>query len=98
MFCNCSMKDNADAIAVALKKDLGKGEFESNLMEIDWITNSLVFANNNLKTWAKDETAPDVPLTDKLMSPKIRKDPYGAVLIIGSVRLCAYVVSIQCWS
>jgi beta-apo-4'-carotenal oxygenase len=77
------LKDNADAIAVALKKDIGKGEFETNVMEIDWCTNGAVFANNNLKSWAKDEPAPDVPLLDKLMSPKIRKDPLGAVLIIG---------------
>lgn len=77
------MKDNTDAIAAALKKDLGKGEFETSVMEIDWCTNGAVFANNNLKTWMKDEAAPDLALQDRFMSPKIRKDPLGAVLVIG---------------
>lgn len=77
------LKDNSNAIAVACKKDLGKGEFETGVTELDWCTNDIILVNNNLKTWAKDETAPDIPLTNKLVSPKIRKDPLGAVLIIG---------------
>lgn len=31
----------------------------------------------------RDESAPDINFTNKLMSPKIRKDPLGAVLVIG---------------
>ena len=78
-----SLKDNANAIAVACKKDLGKGAFETGVTELDWLTNDIVLVNGSLRTWAKDESAPDIPLANKFMNPKIRKDPLGAVLIIG---------------
>lgn len=79
----CSLKDNSKAINAACKKDLGKGEFETGVTELDWCTNDIILVNNSLKAWAKDETAPDIPLSNKLVNPKIRKDPLGAVLIIG---------------
>lgn len=47
--------------------------------------NDIVFVNNNLEKWAKAEAAPDIPLLNKPLHPKIRKDPLGCVLIIGSV-------------
>jgi beta-apo-4'-carotenal oxygenase len=31
----------------------------------------------------KDEKAPDIDLMNSFLSPKIRKDPLGAVLVIG---------------
>ena len=77
------LKDNADAITLACKKDLGKGHFEVNLTELDFCTNTIIYVCDNLKKWAKDETAPDIPLANKLLFPKIRKDPLGCVLIIG---------------
>ena len=45
--------------------------------------NDIVFVGNNLKAWVKDENAPDIAFFNKPLSPKIRKDPLGAVLIIG---------------
>ncbi|KAL9594157.1 MAG: hypothetical protein Q9219_007194 [cf. Caloplaca sp. 3 TL-2023] len=78
------IKDNEPAILQACKQDLGKGVFETYLAEIDWCKNDIVFVTRNLEKWMKDETAPDMPFTNKLQSPKIRKDPLGAVLIIGS--------------
>jgi beta-apo-4'-carotenal oxygenase len=45
--------------------------------------NDIIFMSNNLARFAKDESPPDVALTNKLFSPKIRKDPLGTVLIIG---------------
>lgn len=57
--------------------------FETYLTEIDWCKNDIVFATQNLPRWIKDETAPDMSLVNKLLSPRIRKDPLGAVLIIG---------------
>lgn len=77
------LKDNYNAIETACKKDLGKGIFESGLTELDWCTNDIVFVCTNLKKWARDESAPDIPLVNKLMSPTIRKDPLGCVLVIG---------------
>ncbi|KAL8804698.1 MAG: hypothetical protein Q9182_002390 [Xanthomendoza sp. 2 TL-2023] len=78
------IKDNEAAIVQACKQDLGKGPFETYLAEIDWCTNDIVFATQNLEQWAKDEGAPDIPLGNKLLNPRIRKDPLGAVLIIGT--------------
>ncbi|KAL8862588.1 MAG: hypothetical protein Q9178_001086 [Gyalolechia marmorata] len=78
------IKDNEAAILQACKEDLGKPEFETFLTEIDWCTNDIVFVTQNLEKWAKDEKAPDIPLANKLLSPRIRKDPLGAVLIIGT--------------
>ncbi|KAL8873805.1 MAG: hypothetical protein Q9174_000791, partial [Haloplaca sp. 1 TL-2023] len=86
------IKDNEAALLQACKQDLGKGAFETHLSEIDWCLNDIVFVTQNLEKWVKDETAPDIPLANKLLSPRIRKDPLGAVLIIGTynfpVNLC----------
>ena len=81
------MKDNEDAIAAACKKDLGKGGFETYLTETGWCTSDIVFVNNNLEKWMKDESAEDIPLTNKFLSPTIRKEPLGCVYIIGYVQL-----------
>ena len=80
-----SIKDNAKAIEAACKLDLGKGVFESNLSELDFCTKTIIYDISNLEKWAKDEKSPDVPFDMKLLRPKIRKDPLGTVLIIGSV-------------
>ena len=77
--------DNADALAQACKIDLGKGHFEANLMELDFCTNTCIYCCDNLDKWAKDEAAADIQLANKLLFPKIRKDPLGCVLIIGYV-------------
>ncbi len=45
--------------------------------------NDIVFVSNNLEKWVKEESAPDIPLMNKALSPKIRKEPLGCVLIIG---------------
>ena len=79
------MVDNENAIAAACKQDLGKGNFEANLMELDFCTQTIIYCCNNLEKWAKDETAKDIPFANKLLFPKIRKDPLGCVLIIGCV-------------
>ncbi|KAB8342863.1 hypothetical protein FH972_022460 [Carpinus fangiana] len=79
-----AIDDNKAAIAEACMKDLGKGEFETYLTESGWCLNDIIFVQRNLAKWAKEESAPDIPLMNKAMSPKIRKDPLGAVLIIGT--------------
>lgn len=84
-----SLKDNANAIETACKLDLGKGIYESNLAELDFCTNTIIYDINNLGTWAKDEKSPDVPFDMMVLRPKIRKDPLGTVLIIGSVALAS---------
>jgi beta-apo-4'-carotenal oxygenase len=64
--------------------DLGKPEYETYLTESGWCKNDIIFICNNLKKWMKDESAPDIELTNKIMSPIIRKDPIGTVLVIGA--------------
>ena len=61
--------------------------FESNISELNFCTNTIIYDINNLEKWAKDESSPDVPFDMMALRPKIRKDPLGAVLIIGSVAL-----------
>ena len=81
------MKDNASALLAACKKDIAKGAFEAGL-ELDWCMNDSIFVCNNLDKWSQDEKAPDIPLANALLSPKIRKDPMGLVLIIGYACIC----------
>lgn len=76
--------DNTDAIIEACKKDLGKPIFETVLSELDWCKNDIVFTTKNLAKWMKDESAPDMALTNKLFSPRIKKDPLGTILVIGA--------------
>ncbi|PSN72413.1 aldehyde dehydrogenase [Corynespora cassiicola Philippines] len=78
------LKDNQDLIAEACQKDLGKSGFETYLTEVGWCMNDVIFMSNNLARFAKDEAAEDVDFSNKFMSPKIRKDPLGAALIIGA--------------
>ncbi|KAL1610695.1 Hexadecenal dehydrogenase [Paraconiothyrium brasiliense] len=74
-----ALKDNEDLIVEACKQDLGKPTFETHLAELSWCMNDIVFMQNNLPKWAKDEKAEDINFTNKLMGPRIRKDPLGAV-------------------
>lgn len=82
------LTDNADLIASACQEDLGKGAFETYLTETGWCANDVIFVCNNLKSWAKDEKVPDVALTNKPLSPRVRKDPLGCCLIIGYDESC----------
>jgi beta-apo-4'-carotenal oxygenase len=53
------------------------------LADIGWVENDIVFVTRNLEKWVKDEKAKDIDLTNSFVSPKIRKDPLGCVLVIG---------------
>jgi len=76
--------DYSDALVEACKLDLGKPVFETFLSEIDWCKNDIMFVTKNLEKWMKDESAPDIPLTNSLLNPRIRKEPLGTVLVIGA--------------
>ncbi len=78
------LKDAEPALLEACKLDLGKSAYEAYLTEVGWVLNDIIFMSKNLARFAKDESAPDIDLTNKFMRPKIRKDPLGAVLIIGA--------------
>lgn len=82
------LKDNEASIYSALQQDLGKPAFESCVGEVEWCKNDIILTCNNLEKWAKDEHASDVPILNILLSPKIRKEPLGCVLVIGYVPTC----------
>ncbi|KAL1310556.1 hypothetical protein AAFC00_000835 [Neodothiora populina] len=78
------IKDNEEQLYEACKRDLGKSRYETYISEIGWVLNDIIFTCDNLEKWAKDEVAPDIPLMMAAMRPKIRKDPLGAVLVVGT--------------
>lgn len=75
--------DYTPALLEACKRDLNKSTFETQISEIEWCKNDIVFVTKNLEKWAADEKAPDMSFANKLMSPIIRKEPLGTVLVIG---------------
>ncbi|KPI35211.1 Beta-apo-4'-carotenal oxygenase [Cyphellophora attinorum] len=75
-------KHEAD-LRLALERDIGKGQFDAMLGEINWVKNDIVYVTTHLKSWMKDEKPTDIDFANRLVSPRIRKDPYGAVLVIG---------------
>jgi len=79
-----SIADNESALCEAMKIDLGKSTYETYLTEIDWCKNDILFICKNLAKWMKEESPPDITLVNKLMSPRIRKDPLGCILVIGA--------------
>ncbi|KAK7564111.1 fatty aldehyde dehydrogenase [Phyllosticta citricarpa] len=78
------LKDNEQLILDACKKDLGKAHFETYLAELNWVLNDILFLIKGIPKWAQDESAPDIPLINKGVFPKIRKDPLGSVLVLGA--------------
>jgi beta-apo-4'-carotenal oxygenase len=78
------ISDYAEALVESCKQDLGKPMFETYLSEVDWCKNDIIFMCDNLAKWMKDEPAPDIPLTNSLLNPRIKKEPLGTVLVIGA--------------
>lgn len=78
------LKDEEPALMEACKLDLGKSAYETYLTEVGWVLNDILFMCKNLERFMKDEKAEDTSLMNMAMSPKIRKDPLGAVLVIGA--------------
>lgn len=81
-----SIKDHAPQLEEALRLDLRKSKYESNFTEIDWVANNCIFMLEHLDSWAKDESlgSPHVPLIFKPNNVRVRKEPLGAALIIGT--------------
>ncbi|GLI82115.1 hexadecenal dehydrogenase [Penicillium ochrochloron] len=79
-----AIKDHEEDIVRACALDLHKPRFETEIAESGWLLNDIVFTTRNLHKWVKDEKAHDIDLPFKIMRPKIRKDPLGCVLVIGT--------------
>lgn len=78
------VRDNADLIEEALKKDLNKCQFEAQLSEIEWVKNECIDVANKIENWVKDEPIPGLPATYWPMKPRIHNEPLGLILIIGA--------------
>ncbi|GAM21281.1 hypothetical protein SAMD00019534_044560 [Acytostelium subglobosum LB1] len=75
------MTENKDDIAKAVKKDLGKPDFEVNQTEVVMVIAEIEETISNLESWAKTETVYS-PLHFKPSSSHVLKDPLGVVLIM----------------
>ncbi|PWY88509.1 aldehyde dehydrogenase [Aspergillus heteromorphus CBS 117.55] len=79
-----AIKDHAEEMHEALRLDLHKPLFESEMSESHWMMNDIVYICRNLHKWVQDEKAEDIDLSLRLTNPVIRKDPLGCVLVIGA--------------
>ncbi|KAJ9604151.1 Hexadecenal dehydrogenase [Cladophialophora chaetospira] len=79
-----AIADHEKELVEALARDLHKGAFETFTAEINWTQNDIVFQTQNLERWARDEKPADIAFTNRLVSPRIRKDPLGVILVIGA--------------
>lgn len=79
-----ALKDAEPALLEACKADLGKSAYEAYMTEVGWVLNDIIFMSQNLERFMQDEKPGDISLTNMPLRPRIRKDPLGAVLIIGA--------------
>ncbi|KAK0733271.1 Aldehyde/histidinol dehydrogenase [Lasiosphaeria miniovina] len=80
-----AIEDFRPRLIAALMHDLHKSVFEAVLTEIDWLLKDCMFMIKHLNDFTKDEKlgSPAVPITYSMMNFRTRKEPLGAVLIIG---------------
>lgn len=81
-----AVKDHHAQLEEAFIRDLRKSSYEATFTEIDWVANNCLFVLKHLDKWAKDEPmgSPEIPLHFKINKVKIRKEPLGTALIIGT--------------
>merc|ERR1712000_700690 len=79
-----AIDDHKEELVEACRRDLNKGYFEAMVGEVNWVQNDIVFQTQNLEKWMRDEKPADIAWTNRLVSPRIRKDPLGVVLVIGA--------------
>ncbi|KAI8292478.1 Beta-apo-4'-carotenal oxygenase [Colletotrichum sp. SAR11_57] len=78
------LKDRTGQLREALKYDLNRPPHDAHVSDIDWSISDCMFAIQNLATWIQDDKNIDVFLPFSLLRPRIRKQPLGTVLIIGT--------------
>lgn len=75
------LTENRNDIMMALKKDLGRHDFESYFGEIDMVRQEVAYTMENLATWMRDERVQTPPLHQPGKS-MIVKEPYGMTVIL----------------
>lgn len=71
-----------EEIYEALRKDLGKSQFEAHVTEVGFVLSSISFMMKHVKEWME----PEIVKTPAHLQPAksfIVREPYGSVLIIG---------------
>ena len=76
--------DNEEAIAKALNTDLNRHEFESYYADIEGVKKDILHTLAHVEEWAADEMPDAGFLFGTLGSARIRKEPLGVALIIGT--------------
>ena len=76
------IKKNEDKILDALKKDLGKSNFESYATEVGLVYDEINKHIKNIKRWSKIEKTKS-PIVYYPAKSYIYKEPYGVTLILG---------------
>lgn len=76
------IKKNEDKILNALKKDLGKSNFEGYVTEVGILYDDINFHIKNVKKWSSEEKRKS-PIVYYPSKSYIYKEPYGVTLIIG---------------
>lgn len=79
-----AMKDAEALIIEACSRDLGKPAYETYMVEVGWVLNDIIFICKNLEKWAKDEKPAEIAMMHWMVSPRIRKDPLGVVVVLGA--------------
>lgn len=77
-----AIADNEEALKESLVKDLYRSPIETEILELHLIYAEIEAAIKNLGKWAADESIwGDIRVA--AARPKLKKSPYGAVLILG---------------
>ncbi|HHV26291.1 MAG TPA: aldehyde dehydrogenase [Tissierellia bacterium] len=76
-----NIEKNEQYIMEALKKDLGKSNFESYSTELGIVLSEISFITKHLKKWAKPKKV-KTPITNFKSSSYIYPEPYGNTLIL----------------
>ncbi len=76
------LRENEQALADALHKDLRKSFFEAWITEINFTVNEIDHSLTHMEEWARPR-AVDTPIAYQPASSEVRKEPLGVTLIIG---------------
>ncbi len=76
--------DNEEAIIRALRSDLNRHDLESYYLDIGGVKSDVLHHIKNLETWTADEVPDAGFLFGTLCGARIRKEPLGVALILGT--------------
>ena len=76
--------DNEEAIIKALRSDLNRHDLESYNLDIGGVKSDVLHHIKKLETWTADEIPDAGFLFGTLCGARIRKEPLGVALILGT--------------